>query len=195
MATQTTRTNEPDQRQNPQSPVATRGSQQGRYPLGMTLTPVDFFPLNPFSLLRGMTAEIERAFVEPSTRGQKEVLWEPAIEVTRRDNELIVRAELPGMNIDDVKLEISDDQIIIHGERKTEREEKQGAVQVTELRYGEFYRAIPLPDGAKVDQAQAKYENGVLQLTVPIADEKTKRREIPIQGKPSDTSGSSQKAA
>src|ERR1700752_638373 len=91
MATQTTRTNEPDQRQNPQSPVTTRGSQQG-----MTLRPVDFFPLNPFSLLRGMTAEIERAFVEPSTRGQREVLWEPAIEVTRRDNQLIVRAELPG---------------------------------------------------------------------------------------------------
>jgi HSP20 family protein len=90
-----------------------------------------------------------------------------------------------------VKLEITDDAIVLEGERKDEREENRGGLHVTERRYGRFYRAIPLPDGAKTDDARAKFENGVLEVTVPTEQPKSKRREIPIQGASQATKGSS----
>src|SRR6185295_1138195 len=97
----------------------------------------------------------------------------------------------PGLHPDDVKLEITDDAIVLEGERKGEREENKGGLHVTERRYGRFYRAIPLPEGAKTDDARAKFENGVLEVTVPIELLKSKRREIPIQGGSQATTASS----
>jgi HSP20 family protein len=137
--------------------------------------------MNPLSLMRRMTEELERAFVEPNGREARERAWVPAIEVTQRDDNFVVRAELPGITPDDVKLEIADDAIVIDGERKVEHEETKGSVHVTERRYGRFYRAIPLPEGAKLDEARAKYENGVLEIKVPTEEPQSKRREIPIQ--------------
>jgi HSP20 family protein len=80
-----------------------------------------------------------------------------------------------------VKLEITDEAVILEGERKVETQENKGGVQVTERQYGRFYRAIPLPEGAKVDEAKAKFENGVLEVTVPVQAQKEKRRQIQIE--------------
>jgi HSP20 family protein len=92
-----------------------------------------------------------------------------------------VRAELPGLNPGEVKLEITDDAIVIQGERKEEHEGTKGGVHVTERRYGKFYRAVPLPDGARADDARAAYAKGVVEITVPVEEQRSKRREIPIQ--------------
>jgi HSP20 family protein len=54
-------------------------------------------------------------------------------------------------------------------------------VHRTEIRYGRFYRSIPLPEGANVEQARARFENGVLEVTVPVPEEKVQRKQIPIQ--------------
>jgi len=96
----------------------------------------------------------------------------------------VVRAELAGLKPDDVKLEIENDALVLHGERKYEREEEKGGVRRTEMRYGRFYRTIPLPEGANPDQARAKYENGVLEVTIPVSEPKNQRKQIPIQTGP-----------
>ena len=165
----------------------TRSSQQQRSSpssgyLLPYLTPADIFRMNPFSLMRRMSEELDRAFGESNEREQRERTWTPAVEVMQREGNFVVRAELPGLNQEDVKLEITDDAIVLEGERKDEREENKGGLHVTERRYGRFYRAIPLPEGAKTDDARAKFENGVLEVTVPTEEPKSKRREIPIQG-------------
>jgi HSP20 family protein len=79
---------------------------------------------------------------------------------------LIVRAELPGLNKDDVHVDINDDVLTIQGERKQEHEEEREGVYRTERQYGSFYRAIPLPEGTIADSAKATFKNGVLEITL-----------------------------
>jgi HSP20 family protein len=147
--------------------------------------------MNPFTLMRRMSEELDRAFSESGGRDQGEMVWAPPIEVTQQDGNYVVRAEIPGINANDVKLEITDDAVVIQGERKSEHEEKKGGMHLTERRYGRFYRAIPLPEGAKVDQVRAKCEDGVLEVIVPTEEQRHKAREIPIQG---GTSGSGEQS-
>jgi HSP20 family protein len=80
-----------------------------------------------------------------------------------------------------VKVEIENDSVVIQGERKTETEEKNAGVQRTERQYGYFYRSIPLPEGANADQAEAKFHNGVLEITVPVSEQQANRRSIPVK--------------
>jgi len=154
---------------------------RGTHAMGIPMAPADFFRMNPFSLMRRMTEELDRTFREVSGSGPSESVWAPAIEVAQQDKNYVVRAEVPGLQPNDVKLEITDDAIVIQGERKVEKEENKSGVHVTERHYGRFYRAIPLPEGAKADEASAKYENGVLEITVPTEEQRNRRREIPIQ--------------
>ena len=196
MATQTTKN---DEKQNPGSQQGQaisrtsreQGSSRASGYLVPYLAPADIFRMNPFSPMRRMSEELDRVFGESNEREQRERTWTPAIELTQREGNLVVRAELPGLRPEDVKLEITDDAIVLEGERKDEREENRGGLHVTERRYGRFYRAIPLPEGAKTDDVRANFENGVLEITVPTEEPKSKRREIPIQGGSQATTGSS----
>lgn len=92
--------------------------------------------------------------------------WSPQIEVLRRDNQFIVRADLPGIERDAVKLEINNNRLTIQGERKQESEEKREGFYRSERAYGSFFREIPLPEGAKTDSAKATFKNGVLEISV-----------------------------
>lgn len=107
--------------------------------------------------------------------------WSPAIDVEERNGQLEVHAELPGVKPEDVKVELTDDTLIIHGQRKYEREHKAGQAYRSERRYGEFYRAIPLPEGVNAEQAKAHFRDGILQINVPVPQQASKRREIPVQ--------------
>ena len=114
------------------------------------------------------------------------------MEVSQQDGNYQVRAELPGINPSDVKLELTDEALIIEGERNAETHENKGGVQLTERQYGRFYRSIPLPEGAKGEEAKARFENGVLEVTVPVQEPKETRRQIPIESAapaPAETSG------
>jgi len=150
------------------------------------LTPQELFRANPFSLLRRMTEEMDRVFQEVGLeREGSNVGWSPAIEVSLRNGKYNVHAELPGLEPKDVKVEVENDALVIQGERRSEYEEKNersGGVQRTERQYGLFYRSIPLPEGAKVEQAQAKFHNGVLEVTIPVPEQQSNRRTIPIEG-------------
>ena len=153
--------------------------------------PLEAF-VNPFSLLRRMQQEVSRAFSDSGTGRTDDLataVWIPPIEVNYRDNNLIISAELPGVNDEDIQVTITDDAVVIRGERQYQTEEDRGGMRRTELRYGEFYRTIPLPDGADPEKASAELRNGVLQITVPVAEAKKSVRQIPVQaGSTSQTS-------
>jgi HSP20 family protein len=119
-------------------------------------------------------------------------IWAPPVELAYRDGNLVVSAELPGINDSDVQVQINDDVLVIQGERRVEREENDGGIRRTERQYGQFYRAIALPDGADVERATADFQNGVLQIKIPIAQ--SQMRQIPVQSSETGT-GTSQSAS
>jgi HSP20 family protein len=109
--------------------------------------------------------------------------------VTQSGNNLIIRADLPGLSESDVTIEATNEGLILEGERKREETKEEGGVYRSERVYGHFRRFISLPENAKIDQAQANFKNGVLEVTVPVPELERKRRQIPIS-----TSGQSAQA-
>ena len=145
--------------------------------------------LNPFSLMRRLSDEMDRAFASSlglPTWGRPEYerqsMWIPAVEVHERDNNLVVSAELPGMGKDDVKVEVTDEGLVLHGERKREHEEKREGYFRSERSYGQFYRVVPLPEGIDPERAKAQFKDGVLQVEIPLPpSSQRKHKEIPIK--------------
>src|SRR5207302_2927977 len=127
---------------------------------------------------------------EAGRGGAQGAMWAPAIEVQQREGKFIVRAELPGLNPNDVNIEVTEDALVISGERKEEHDEEKGGVHLTERRYGHFLRSVPLPEGAQPEQARAKFDNGILEIDLPLQERRSERRQIPIQGASKGTSGS-----
>lgn len=146
----------------------------------------------PFALLRQMTSELDRVFDEPfgafrfPSFGRfalpEAAAWAPEIDVFERDNRLITKVDLPGLKKEDVKVEVTDGYLSISGERKSESEEKKDNVYRRERSYGSFCRAVPLPEGAKVEDVKATFGDGVLEVSVPLAavKEAAKPRSVPI---------------
>jgi HSP20 family protein len=108
-------------------------------------------------------------------------MWSPQVEVIERDNQLLIRADLPGLTSDDIDVDISDDTLVIRGERRDESEEEVQGRYHTERSYGSFYRRIPLPTGIDVGEATADFHNGVLEIQLPAPqrqEQKQRRLEI-----------------
>ena len=106
--------------------------------------------------------------------------WMPAINVYEEKNNVVVKAELPGMKKDEFEVYLTGDQLNIAGERKDEREEKTAELYRSERYFGRFHRMISLPAPVKGDAIQAKYKDGVLTITCPKTDE-AKRRQVEIK--------------
>lgn len=105
----------------------------------------------------------------------------PAVDVIDRDEEVLVRAELPGVVKEDVEVSITEGALTIRGKRKQEKkEERKGEYYRREMRYGEFTRTVHLPTGVQEDKVKATFKDGVLEVTLPKA-EAAKRRTIPIK--------------
>jgi HSP20 family protein len=101
--------------------------------------------------------------------------WLPDVEVFQRENQLVIRADLPGLTKNDVTVEVKEDAVTMQGERRREFEEEKGGVYRSERSYGGFYRVIPLPEGAITDQAKASFKDGVLEITMPAPPETVTR--------------------
>ncbi|MFN7931873.1 MAG: Hsp20/alpha crystallin family protein [Bryobacteraceae bacterium] len=151
------------------------------------------FHMNPFALMRQFTDEMDRMFT--AMPEAKTEFWAPAIEVKRANGTIHVVAELPGLTKDNVKVSLTEDGLVIEGERKEEKEEKGEESYRSERSYGKFYRSVPLPEGALLDQATAEIDNGVLKIHVPCAEAKATRKEVPVQAAPSSKDAPSSKAA
>lgn len=177
----------PEQKSTDEKAVTQRGqgelSRQGMWDPFAWPNPSEFFS-NPFAVMHRLSEEMDRTFGRfASQQSGGETFWSPPIEVSEGDGQLKVHAELPGLKPDDVRVEVANDQLIIRGERKYEQEEKKKGLYRSERRYGQFYRAIPLPEGTKPEQAKAQFNNGVLEISLPVPEQKSNRREIPIQSK------------
>jgi HSP20 family protein len=111
----------------------------------------------------------------------KEDFRTPAIEVRKCNGDMVVTAELPGLNKEDVKVEMTEDALVIRGERKTEHKEDHDGFHTTERSYGRFYRSIPLPEGAKTEEVKAELADGVLKVSIPSPEMKKLPREVPVE--------------
>ena len=142
---------------------------------------------NTFPFMRRLNEEIDRAFAfKPGFLGMAEPYqggWSPEIEIFEHSNTFFVRADLPGLAKEDVKVQVLHDELTIEGERKLEKEETKEGIYRTERSYGAFYRRIPLPEYVKAEAAQATFKNGVLEVAIPtIPVPEVKRRTVDIQG-------------
>ena len=145
----------------------------------------------PFNLLRQMTSELDRMFDEPWTlfrwpavavASPESPAWAPKVDVVTKDNTLVTRIDLPGMKKEDVLVQVEDGYLTLSGERQKELKEEKDNIYREEREYGSFCRSVPLPKGVKADDVKATFNNGVLEVTVPLpALEKSNARKIPIQ--------------
>lgn len=160
--------------------------------------------VRPFMMMRRMVEDMDRLFANfgvgrtgfgllPTLRTDRDrdlwsdtgaasfAEWTPQVEAFRRGDKLVVRADLPGLKKDDVNVEIDDGLLTISGERHEERENEQGDYYRSERTYGQFYRAIPLPEGVNENQCDASFKDGVLEITFPAPkqeDRKAKRIQV-----------------
>ncbi len=148
----------------------------------------------PFDLLRQMTTELDRVFDEPWTLFRRPSadfasagtpMWLPKVDVVNKDGALVTRVDLPGMKKEDVVVEVQDGYLVLSGERKKELKEEKDDVYREEREYGSFVRAVPLPKGITADDVKATFNNGVLEVTVPVPVAKASTgRKVPIQDAP-----------
>jgi HSP20 family protein len=160
---------------------------------------------SPFHLMRRMADDIERLFsdvdfarvgfgMQSPQRGTglfdpwrsesrlADATWAPQVETFRRDNNLIVRADLPGLTKDDIDIQIEDDVLVISGERSDETRDERDDFYRSERTYGRFFRAIQLPDGVDTDKIDATFKDGVLEVTIPAPKVTTpKNRQVKIR--------------
>lgn len=115
--------------------------------------------------------------VEPAWRFESSFgIATPAVDVTEDDKAYRITAELPGMTEKDIDITISGDMLVLKGEKKQEREEKEKNRYLSERSYGMFQRAFQLPDGVDRDKIAAEFSNGVLTLTLPKSAEAQKQQ-------------------
>lgn len=109
--------------------------------------------------------------------------WSIALDAVEEDEKLVVRASLPGVDSDEIKVTIEDGVLTIDGETKVDDEAKVGNYLIRERRAGSFHRSVRLPDSVDVDQAETNYDEGVLTVAFPKAESKRAKQLTVTSGK------------
>lgn len=112
------------------------------------------------------------------------VLLAPHMDVSETEKELRIRAELPGVSEKDIDISLNDDVLTIRAEKRQERKEEREGVHFSERSFGTFQRSLRLPFQVNPDQVQARFENGVLSVTLPKTQPQERSRRIQVQGAP-----------
>ena len=157
---------------------------------------------NPFSLMRRMAEDMDRIFGQfgfgPSlgfgplaspALGQGRGLmsrglraWSPQLETFRRGDKLVVRADLPGLRKEDVNVEVDNGMLTISGQRSEEQVDDRDDFYRSERSYGEFYRALPLPENVSGEACEATFKDGVLEVTLPLPKpQQSKARRVEVK--------------
>ena len=147
----------------------------------------------PSDLMRRFRDEMDRLFEDfgfgnlasslPSRESLGLGLWAPQVEVFQREGQMVIRADLPGLTRDDIKVDVTNDAITIDGERKQEHEESEKGYYRSERSYGRFSRRVPLPEGVNADTATANFRNGVLEITMAAPEARERKgRKLEIAG-------------
>jgi HSP20 family protein len=150
-------------------------------------------PWRPFSELARMERDMERMFEDFWTRPWFGLGWPrrfraleevapraPAIEIYEEKDDVVVKAELPGMKREDLELNISDNLLTIKGEKKKEEEVKEKGYYYSERSYGSFTRTVEIPKDVQTDKVRASFKDGVLEIRIPKTEE-AKRKEVKIK--------------
>lgn len=141
---------------------------------------------DPFRDLRTLQEEVNRLFSTNLTRafgdeGIARGAWAPSVDIYENKDQIVLEAELPGMNQDDFDLSIENNVITLRGERKFEKTDEADNYHRVERSYGAFTRSFTLPQTVSAEGATAEYNNGVLRVTLPKREE-TKARRIQVSG-------------
>jgi HSP20 family protein len=134
------------------------------------------------TLREAMDRLFDDAFTRPLSIRDGWSMATPAIDMYQTANDIVVKASIPGMKAEDVQINITGDVLTLKGEVKQEEERKDKAWHIREQRFGSFERSVALPTAVKTDKAEAVFENGILTITLPKADE-VKPRTINIKAK------------
>ena len=142
---------------------------------------------DPFGEMRGLRERMDRVF-DDFFRSPRLIPWESAevvfpLDVYETEDSLVVKAPLPGVRPEDVDISITGDILTIKGETRGEEEVKRENYHRRELRYGSFCRSVPLPTGVDHNKAEAVFEQGVLTVTLPKAEE-AKPKTIKVKARP-----------
>ncbi len=134
------------------------------------------------TLREAMDRLFDDAFTRPLSVRDGWSMSSPAIDMYQTDDELVVRASIPGIKAEEVQINITGDVLTLKGEVKQKEERNDKAWHIREHRFGSFERSVALPTAVKTDKADAVFENGVLTITLPKADE-VKPKTINIKAK------------
>jgi HSP20 family protein len=122
---------------------------------------------DPFAEITELRSQFDRVFDELG--GHPQGTWRPAIDVMRQDDPLVVRADLPGLTPDEVKIEVEDGILTVSGEHQEDRRDNDGGRYVRRERcFGAFSRSIALPSGVDTQTIKAQTRDGVVEVTVPL---------------------------
>jgi HSP20 family protein len=117
----------------------------------------------------------------PSLRPSERESWMPTLDVYEKDGEMVIRLDLPGIEKKDVSVKVLDDILTIEGERKLEKKIEEENYLCQEAFYGAFTRRIALPNPVEEYEVKATFQNGVLEIHVPVKVETEKPKEIPVR--------------
>jgi HSP20 family protein len=126
------------------------------------------------SLQSEMNRLFDTFFGGNDTRGVRR--WVPAMDLVETDDHLVLRADLPGLDQDDVSIEIKDGVLTVSGQRQAEREEKAEGFHRVERAYGSFSRSLSMPQGVDPDKVAAEFDKGVLEVRIPKPEERKPHR-------------------
>lgn len=141
---------------------------------------------DPFKELEDMSQRLNRLFGRPIARSEAghdtltTVDWAPSVDISETDKEYVIKAEIPEVKKEDVKVTVEDGQLTIQGERKLEKEEKDKRFHRVERSYGSFMRSFGVPDNVDESKAKAEFKDGMLTLTLPKS-EKAKPRALEVK--------------
>lgn len=120
---------------------------------------------DPFAELADLRTRFDHMLGELGGANQA---WTPAIDVERHNGDLVLRADIPGIKPEDVKIEVEDDVLTVSGEHEEHKEDKDKDFVRRERRFGSFYRSMALPAGVDAKKIKAKTKDGVLEVTIPL---------------------------
>lgn len=144
---------------------------------------VRWSPMRPIQDVLSFENELSRFFQDLTSRGQEAeapTVWAPRVDIEEDKDSYLVKAELPGMKLEDIKITINENQLVIRGEKRREMESSEKTYHRVERVYGSFERAFTLTKVVAADKIEAIYREGVLTVRVPKAEE-AKAREIQIK--------------
>src|SRR5436853_4894238 len=140
---------------------------------------------NPIANFVSVQDEMNRALEDAFGRrfraeGANGALWQPPIDIEEQTDRYLIHVELPGMRLEDIKITLEDNILAVRGEKSRTEEQKNATFHKLERVYGTFERSFTLTHAVKSDKVEATYRDGVLEVSVPKAEE-AKAREIPIK--------------